>query len=270
MRQIISSPARRTWVLLAGLVSMGGCATKQDVRDLRTEILDELRRVSASQDSLRAEVLRQTVQTQDTLRNASRELVDIRGDVLTTLNRLGNQLDQIEELVGQNSLAISSLRDQMEGVRRGGATSGGAAAPGTTPVTAAPTSRSGDAAAMYEAAMRQLNRGSLSAARAALQQFLSTYPSDEQAPQAHFYLADILEREERRQEAIEAFAEIPELYPTSERVPDALYRMGALHLQMGNEGEGRAILERLVNTYPEHSAADLARDLLGGDRAPRT
>jgi tol-pal system protein YbgF len=254
------SPARRTLILLAGLVSVAGCATKQDVRDLRTDMLEELQRIAAAQDSLRSEILRQSVQTQDTLRNTSRELVDIRGDVLTTLNRVGSQLNRIQEMVGQNSLNISSLRDQMDALRRGGVASaeGGEQDPTGGQLSAG----TGQADAMYNAAIRQFNRGSLSAARAAFQQFLTTYPANDLAPAAHYYLADILVQEEQLEEAVAAFAEIPELFPTSERVPESLYRIGALQVELGNEDEARAVLERLVNTYPEHPAAALARDLL--------
>lgn len=270
MRYSSLSPASRTLVLLAGLVSVTGCATKQDIRELRTELADELRRVAEAQDSLRAEIRRQSLETQDTLRSASRELVDIRGDVLTTLNRIGSQLGRIQELVGQNSLNISSLRDQMTVMRRGGAGLAPADVDGAGSVQAPTTSTgTGEADAMYNAAIRQFQRGSLSAARAAFQQFLTTYPSHELAPQAHYYLADILVQEDALEEAISAFAEIPELFPTSPVVPDALYRMGVLHIELGNEGEARQILERVVNSYAESSVAELARDRLseiGGQR----
>ncbi|HSG48983.1 MAG TPA: tol-pal system protein YbgF [Longimicrobiales bacterium] len=260
MRNLIQSPARRVLILLAGIVFVSGCATKQDIRDLRSEILDELQRVAASQDSLREEILRQSLQTQDTIRNASREMVDIRGDVLTTLNRIGAQLGQIQELVGQNSLNISSLRDQMDAMRRGGAaTTGGEP---TQEARVELSGGTGEADAMYNAAIRQYQRGSLSAARAAFQQFLTTYPTHERAPDAHYYLADILVQEEQLEEAIAAFGEIPELFPTSETVPDALYRMGVLHIELGNNDQARQILQRLVNTYPEHRNAAAARERL--------
>jgi len=263
MRNLIAFPARRTLILLAGLVSLSGCATKQDIRDLQAEITDELRRIAASQDSLREEIVRQSAFTQDTLRSTSRELVDIRGDVINTLNRIGAQLGQIQELVGQNSLNISSLRDQMDALRRGGSVpaAGGAEAPGAQ---AAPqlSAGTGEADAMYNAAIRQYQRGSLSAARAAFRQFLTTYPTHERAADAHYYLADILVQEEELEEAIRAFAEIPELFPTSETVPDALYRMGVLHIELGNNDQAREILQRLVNTYPEHRNAAAARERL--------
>ncbi|MDT8340439.1 MAG: tetratricopeptide repeat protein [Longimicrobiales bacterium] len=269
MRNFIHSPARRIPVLLAAVLLVGGCATKQDIRDLRRDLQADLRSVAAAQDSLRAEILRQSLETQDTLRSASRELGDIRGDVLTTLNRIGAQLARIQELVGQNSLNIASVRDQVDAMRRGGVVPGsGEAGPEATPRLSSGTD---EADAMYNAAIRQYQRGSLSAARAAFTQFLTAYPGHEQVPSAHYYLADIHVQEDDLQAALEAFGRIPELFPTSETVPDALYRMGIIHIELGDEARARALLERLVNTYPDHRNVAAARERLSaiGGGAPR-
>ncbi len=252
--------AGRAAVLIAAVFSVSSCATKRDVRDLQSELVSQLERVAASQDSLRAIIVQQSVQTQDTLRNTSRELVDIRGDVLNQLNRIANQLDEIEELSGQNSLNISSLRDQMSRSRvateappagSGGASSG-VISEGT-----------GAADAMYNAAVRQYNRGSLTAASAAFQQFLTAHPSSGLAPQAHYYLADVMVQQDDLEGAIEEFSRVFELFPTSSSVPDALYRVGLLHQELGNDAEARAFFERVVNTYPDARVAEFARARLG-------
>ncbi|MEJ2539727.1 MAG: tol-pal system protein YbgF [Gemmatimonadota bacterium] len=226
------------------------------------ELAGRLDRLAASQDSLRAIIVQQSLQTQDTLRNTSRELVDIRGDVLNQLTRMANQLDQIEELAGQNSLNISSLRDQMQQVGRGGA--GSVSGMGADGAPGGVMSEGTDAAdAMYNAAVRQYNRGSLTAAQAAFQQFLTAHPSSELAPQAHYYLADVLVQQEDLEGAIEEFSQIFELFPSSSSVPDALYRVGLLHMELGNDAEAQAFFERVVNTYPDARVAEFARARLG-------
>lgn len=255
--------AGRVFLLFAAALSVSSCATKRDVRDLQSEIAARLDRLAASQDSLRAIIVEQSVQTQDTLRNTSRELVDIRGDVLNQLNRIANQLDQIEELSGQNSLSISSIRDQMQQSRTPmsssvvGGTTAGADASGVM------SEGTGAADAMYNAAIRQYNRGSLTAARAAFQQFLTAHPSSDLAPQAHYYLADVLVQQEDLEGAIDEFSRVFELFPSSSSVPDALYRVGLLHSELGNDAEARAFFERVVNTYPDARVAEFARARLG-------
>ncbi|HSM04014.1 MAG TPA: tol-pal system protein YbgF [Longimicrobiales bacterium] len=270
MRRLIPSTAGRATVLLAAVLSVSSCATKRDVRDLQTELATELRRIAAAQDSLRVIIVQQSLQTQDTLRNASRELGDIRGDVLNQLTRISRQLDQLGELAGQNSLAIASLRDQMQTVGRSSPAAGGGGE-GDFGVSGGSMSEgTGAADASYNAAVRQYNRGSLTAARAAFQQFLAAHPSSDLAPQAHYYLADVMVQEEDLDGAIEEFSKVFELFPSASAVPDALYRVGLLHMELGNEEEAQAFFERVVNTYPDSRVAEFARARLGeiGSPAP--
>jgi len=265
------STAKRTLVLLAAVLSVSSCATKRDVRDLQAELTTELRRIAAAQDSLRVFIMEQSLQTQDTLRNASRELVDIRGDVLNQLTRIGNKLDQIGELAGQNSLNIASLRDQMQTARRPVSSSNPSGDEGDFGAGGGVMSEgSGAADASYNAAMRQYNRGSLTAARAAFQQFLLSHPSSDLAPQAHYYLADVMVQSEELEPAIEEFSKVFELFPSATVVPDALYRVGLLHMELGNENDAEAFFERVVNTYPDSRVAEFARARLGeiGSPAP--
>jgi TolA-binding protein len=63
-------------------------------------------------------------------------------------------------------------------------------------------------------------------------------------------------------EAIDAFSRIPELYPSAERVPWAVYRVGLLQADMGDTGDAIASFERVVNTFPESDVADLAQEKL--------
>ena len=45
-------------------------------------------------------------------------------------------------------------------------------------------------------------------------------------------------------------------------MPVALYRIGAIYAFQGNVDEAETYLERVVNTYPDSGAADLAQELL--------
>ena len=71
-----------------------------------------------------------------------------------------------------------------------------------------------------------------------------------------------MEQENRLDEAIEAFLRLPELFPTADRVPQALYRVGSIYELQGNLDQAVIYLERVVNTYPDSGAAELARELL--------
>ncbi len=94
------------------------------------------------------------------------------------------------------------------------------------------------------------------------QQIVDQFGSHELAPEARYYLAEILQRGGELEDAIDAFLDIPEFHPTAQRVPDALYRAGLLYLELGDDDEAEAQFERVVNTWPDSVAADLARDAL--------
>jgi tol-pal system protein YbgF len=185
------------------------------------------------------------------------------------LRRIQDQLATLGELTGQTQRVIASLRDQLASNRQPAPPPAIVDSLGTdtgrpqVPVMD-PSVRDGDsgADAVYNAAITQLNRGSLGTARRAFERFLDQFPNHRLAPDAHFFLADILVQENRLDEAKDAFLHIPELFPTAQRVPWALYRVALLEIEMDNLDGAREYLNRVVNTYPSSGVAELARERL--------
>jgi len=248
----------RAAAIAAALIASTACATKGDLRAVRLELTG----LAERQDSLLSVLARQNASTQDTLRLQNDQLFAIRGDVSRQLEQILDELVTLLELTGQNQRGIASLRDQLEGLRRGAV----AAAPGATPGPddlGGQVSSSGLAEQTYNTAVTLHQRGSLGTAQRAFEDFLGLYGAHVLAPQARFYLGDILEQQDRLQEAIQAFSQIPELHPTAPRVPDALYRIGLLHIALEDRQEGIRFLERVANSYPESDAAVLAQERLG-------
>jgi tol-pal system protein YbgF len=246
-------------VLLAATVA--GCATKADLRDVQSE----LRALSAQQREIFTELTGLNLAVQDTLRGQSDALFESRGETIRRLREMEQELLTIQELMRLNLQGLATVRDLLEG--RGPSVSG------LTRTDTEPGQRmdmelvpeapgASGAVEMYNAAVTQFNRGSTSTARRAFEQFLQTYPNDALAPDAHYYLADILVQENRLDEAIRAFLRVPELFPTAQKVPEAFYRVGILYLELNQREDARAYLERVVNSYPESGAAVLARERL--------
>ena len=247
-----SSFSGRALLALAASLSLGGCATKGDLRNVQLEI----RALAARQDSLIDQLRRDARSTQDTLRGQSLQLYDFRGEIFRNLSGINESLTRLEAMAGENQRGIAGIRDQMANVRRGGGVAEGPEAGGGGEPAA------GDAESLYNTAVSLFNRGSLATARSAFQQFLQAFPGHRLAPDAHFYLADILVQENRVEDAMDAFLEIPQLFPTATKVPDAMYRTALLQIQLGRRADARATLERVVNTYPNSGVATLAREKL--------
>ena len=69
-------------------------------------------------------------------------------------------------------------------------------------------------------------------------------------------------QENRLDDALEAFRRIPETFPTATKVPEAMYRVAQLQIELGKVSDARATLERIVNTYPGTGVAVLAAEKL--------
>jgi tol-pal system protein YbgF len=255
----------RLWSLPAIALAFAGCATKGDVRTLQTEVMREVRALAARQDSLLAELRFLNSSTQDTLRTQSDQIFDFRGEITRQLQSISQAQARLEALTGENQRGIASVRDQLANQRRLPAGSTQPQLVDSTQATTSPESvagTGGNAQQLWNVAREQHQRGSYSTAQRAYEQFLQEYPTHALAPDAHFFMADILTQLDRPEDALEAFQEIQTLYPTAAKVPDALYRIAVLHQEAGDTDEARATLERIVNTYPDATIALVARDML--------
>jgi tol-pal system protein YbgF len=252
------------WIGMAAL-AFAGCATKGDIRNLQTEVRNEMRQIMARQDSVLSVLRMQTSLMQDTLRTQSDQLFDFRGQIATQLQAITQSMARLEAISGENQRGIASVRDQL--MRRGAGAmppplqmvdSTQAAGPGPETLPGA----GGNAEQLYQVAREQHNRGSLSTAQRAYEDFLEQYPNHALAPDARWFLADVLIAQDRPDDALETLQEIPTLFPTATRVPEVLYRIATLQRAAGDEDDARATLERIIATYPEASITFLARELL--------
>ncbi len=253
------------------VASLAGCATKSDFRVLESEV----RALAARQDT--ATLALQRVQrvnraVLDSVGTLSESVFEFRGDVSNRLLAIQDQLLLLGELVGQSQRSLANMREELiaqreqleERLRARGA-------PGDTleviggEVGDEEVAGGGDAADEAFASVEQaLDRGNLTTARRGFERFISMYPNSDLAPSAHLYLGELLSGEERLEEAVAIYLEVPRLFPTAEEVPDALYRAGVLSIELNDFEQARQLLERLVNTYPGHRFVEQARERLQG------
>jgi tol-pal system protein YbgF len=260
MKRKHHSTAVRVLATLAVAFVSSGCAMKGDIRTLQ----EELRTVSARQDSLMAELRNETRQTQDTLRVQGDQMFDLRGDINRQLQMISESLIRLEAIAGENQRGLTAVRDQLANMRRMPTAPVGvpmqpdsAGAGGESLIGGA-----GNPDELWGVAQAQYQRQSLNSAAAAFEQFIAEHPTDARVPNAHFFLADILVQQGQPEDALEAFEEIQALFPTDDRVPEALYRIAELQLELGDTDAAKNTLERIVNTYPGTTMAMLARDKL--------
>lgn len=236
----------RLFLSLLLVLPLAACATKADIRDLGADI--------RSQNQAQAEQIEELLREQQLLNDSIRSLkagqMDLRGTVLQRIAALQTEVGLLREITGMTQQELAALRDQA--ASRPAGQLGAGSQPDQT----------GEAAEIYGDALAQFHREGFAAARMGFESLVEEFPNHDLTPEARYYIGEILVEQGDPDEAIEAFLRIPEYHPSAERVPDALFRVGQLYHEQGDDATAREYLERLVNTWGETGAADLARELL--------
>jgi tol-pal system protein YbgF len=259
---------------LAAAALLGGCAMKSDVTRVQNDVA-LLREESARQDSARARQLTELIRMQQRLVDSiGGTLKAMRGDVANDLYGIQQQLVQLQELTGQSQRRLTELRTQLEA--RGEQLAASSATPaGNPPASTTPRDTTGGAPAnvtappagtasadqMYEASLGQLRRGSASTARLGFRELLRTYPTSERVPDALYFVAESF-RTENADSAAAYYDQVARTYPQSSRAASALYNLGLLHERAKRTAAARDAFQRVVATYPKSDEAALARDRL--------
>jgi len=231
------------------LISLTGCATKRDVRDLA----EEIRILNSRQLELLRELQRDQRETRDSIRVLAGAQTNMRGELLRRTVDLQEDLLRLQEVTGISQQQLASLRDQLERERRSVPFGGGG-------FDEDALGGSGDD--VFEQSEAQYRRQLFTTARMGFEEFIDRFPNHPRTPDARFYLAEMAAEDGDLSAAMEAFQRIAEFHPTSERVPDALYQLGILHRDAGNREEARRAFERVINSWPDSPAAGRAREAL--------
>ena len=112
----------------------------------------------------------------------------------------------------------------------------------------------------FDAAFSKVRHQNFIGASNAFQALLLQFPEGNRAPDALFWLGEIYlalptpQTEESRL----AFTELVERFPKHKRVPDALYKLGHIHDQFGERNRSDYYMNKVIEDYPQSSAAKLA------------
>lgn len=191
----------------ACVAALAGCATKRDIRDLRTEMAA----LRSAQEASTQEIQRQNRLLLDSLSSAS---LRTRGDIANQLVAMERQLVQIQQLTGQGQQRLAELREQIN--TRAEAIS---AQPQTTAASREPVPP--PAQELFDASLASLRRGSFSTARVGLEEFLRLYPQHALVPDAHFHIAEAYAGAKDIPRAVEAYGRVIERYPNHPRAAAA-------------------------------------------------
>jgi tol-pal system protein YbgF len=119
-----------------------------------------------------------------------------------------------------------------------------------------------EAVALYRKSFEALRAGRHEEAEQGFKEFLRAYPSHDLADNSQYWLAECYYDRKDFAQAVREFRRVIERYPSGNKVPDALLKVGFSYLALGSTEAGRQTLAQLQRSYPRHEAAGLAASRL--------
>ncbi|GAC15303.1 tol-pal system protein YbgF [Aliiglaciecola lipolytica] len=90
------------------------------------------------------------------------------------------------------------------------------------------------------------------------QAFINTYPNSTYAPNAHYWLGQLLFNKQQWEKAAEQFQILVSGYPDSSKRADALFKLGVVEQRRDNLARARQLFEQVLSEYPDSASSRLA------------
>lgn len=254
----------RRLLLVAALCS--ACVTtaqegqqmRQDIAALRADLDKEKAADAASREQLAAEQVQKAKELQDALDQLNRaarksgadlavDLEKAQNDVAAlhgTLEVIQHRLDALEKQAQEEAQQLAAL-NQLAAQRQK-----------ADEKAEHPTDRMG----IYALARSKIDAGQTQRARELLQDFLARFPRDELAPNAQYWLGETYYGEQKWNEAIVEFQKVLKEYKTSDKVPDALLKIGMAFQAQGDCQNAQLFFEEVLQQHRGSGAAKGARE----------
>lgn len=114
----------------------------------------------------------------------------------------------------------------------------------------------------YGAAFNYLKEGRYAEAVEAFNQFIENYPTGRYAENAQYWLGEANYASRQFEQALIEFEKVLKTYPTSTKVPGAKLKMGYTYYELQRWREARDILNDVLRNYSSSSVAPLAEKRL--------
>jgi tol-pal system protein YbgF len=115
-----------------------------------------------------------------------------------------------------------------------------------------------DPIVLYREAYAALRKRQHQAAITGFQEFLEHYAEHDYADNAQYWLAEVFYDQRDFPAALGEFRNVVVRYPSGNKAPDALVKVGYCYAQLGEVESARDVLAQVVEIYPKTDAAKLA------------
>lgn len=222
---------------------------RRQINELRDQLTTRIETTSRGQlelvnqnEALRAEVanLRGQVEV------LTHELESLKSRQRDFYVDLDTRLQRIEQGAGSTSPDAAGLPADLT--------------PSTTTTTSADPAAE---AAAYESALNLLKENRHAEALVAFGKFVNTYPRSASVPSAHFWAGNAALQTRDIATARRHFNTVLDTWPQDRVAPDAMLGLANTQQALGDARGSQETLRKVVSTYPDSSAAQVARQRLG-------
>jgi len=252
------------------------CTSTEDVTLLHREITDvqrsvqQLERSTLGKGDLASMEQRMQEATQKTLRSNAdlavrveqlqEQIEALRASLdLTTRNlqTISQELAAVSTRIG-SSLSVPTILPQPSGTAQPTATQ----EQPQFPTALSPQEAGSSPEELYSSAYKDYMRGNYDLAIQGFSDYLRQWDSTDLADNAQYWIGECYDAQDKSSEALTAFTQVLEKYPTSDKAAAAQLKKGLLYLKLGDQGQGVVNLQYVVFEHPGTREADLAREKL--------
>ena len=112
----------------------------------------------------------------------------------------------------------------------------------------------------YKAAFGLIRERQYDASIEALLTFLNDFPEGLLVGNVHYWLGEVYMVQGDASLAAQSFEYVIREFPGHRKIPDALYKAGVAYQNVGNNNKANQLLQRVLEEYPDSSAARLAQE----------
>lgn len=275
----------RKWFLAVSIVTLFACTSGEDISLLHREITDVQREVQ----QLKVSTLDKgdLAEMEQGVEEATQKIQRSNADLTVRVVELQEKIEALHASLDLTTRNLQTISQELAAVRadiqsrpvfpRQPSLTDPAAA-GQDPAAAAagdpgqappPVEAGGNPASppaspdgLYRSAYEDYMRGNYDLAAQGFQDYLKQWGTTDLADNAQYWIGECYDAQGLSQEALDAYAEVLERYPTSDKAAAAQLKKGLLYLKLGDQGQGVVNLQYVVFEHPGTREAELAREKL--------
>ena len=121
---------------------------------------------------------------------------------------------------------------------------------------------SAQAKASYNSAYELIRNKKFEDAQTAFRAFVQRFPNNSLTGNAHYWLGELALVLGNQGEALVQFKTVQDSFAGHSKVPDAVYKLGIVNDQLGNQSVAREFFQKVIQQYPDSNSATLASNYL--------